>query len=143
MIFTFSLLNVSGESWNTIAPIRNNCSQCPFVYNLVCGQDGKMYSSQCIAICRDVVSLLLKKPILVLEKQDKETTDLLTCDLLACDLLTCDLLTCDLLTGLLKSGLLITSDLFTCKLLKTIALLTFIQVWSFEKGSFVNWSNDK
>ena len=60
MIFTFSLLlgNVSGESWNTIAPIRNNCSQCPFVYNLVCGQDGKMYSSQCIAICRDVVSLL-------------------------------------------------------------------------------------
>ena len=128
MIFTFSLLNVSGESWNTIAPIRNNCSQCPFVYNLVCGQDGKMYSSQCIAICRDVVSLLLKKPILVLEKQDKETTDLLTCDLL---------------TGLLKSGLLITSDLFTCKLLKTIALLTSSQVWSFEKGSFVNWSNDK
>ena len=62
MIFTFPLLlgNVSGESWNTIAPIRNNCSQCPFVYNLVCGQDGKMYSSQCIAICRDVVSLLKK-----------------------------------------------------------------------------------
>ena len=58
-IFTlFSLLqNVFAESWNTIAPIRNNCSECPFVYNLVCGQDGKMYSSQCIAICRNVVSL--------------------------------------------------------------------------------------
>ena len=102
MIFTFSLLlgNVSGESWNTIAPIRNNCSQCPFVYNLVCGQDGKMYSSQCIAICRDVVSLLKKqKPILVLEKQDKKTSDLLTCDLLTglliSDHLISDHLICD------------------------------------------------
>ena len=49
------LLKVKGNNWSTYAPGTNNCTQCPFVYNLVCGHDGKMYSSPCIAICRNVV----------------------------------------------------------------------------------------